>query len=202
MPIRFSEPPPNVRSKLVPADASAHATPHAAFLAQVPGRPAEASWTMPHEIYHLGLNAITSGDGIDKAEPVAWRYLTGEPENVPYAAEVHTDAQQHKYVALNEGPFVRGFAEQIQSASSDPDVERGDYEPRLLQVPALYVVATWLKDRNSGAETFIPLEPSNPAVTPGRRYSRVEFEAALAEAAKKPERPPTAVKGTPGSQAP
>jgi hypothetical protein len=165
--------------------------------------PQTASWTTPHEVYQLDLDAVKANQGVAAAKPIAWRYLapTAAPDRA-VAAEVHLRANTHAFAGWNEGPFVRGFSDQIQNVAADPDIQRGDFEPRLLRVPALYIVATWLRDRKSGHDIFIPLAPANPAVEPGRHYSRNEFEAALARAAMTPKRPPSAFQGKPGTEAP
>src|SRR5258706_15903816 len=51
-----------------------------------------AQWDegLPHETYHLGLDAAAKGRGLEAARPVGWRFLLGQPSEAPaLAAEVH-----------------------------------------------------------------------------------------------------------------
>lgn len=134
---------------------------------------------VPHQTFHLGLDTIQAGSGMAGAEPVGWRYLLGTtgPE-ATHAAEVLTRNQVFAFAGLNRGPFVQQMVDVMRTA----DVP-GDYEARLLRVPALYVIAVWLVNDN-GNDLFIPLKPTNPVLEPGRVYQQAEFEAALVEAAQ------------------
>ena len=180
MPIRFPEPPALSTSTLESAIASREtSSEHLAFL-----KTARPAWTMPHEVYHLGLNAVETDRGVDAAEPVAWRYVSseaGKPGST--AADVQHGAGGATFAGLTQAPFVRAFAEAVQRSAADPTLGVGDFEPRLLQIPALYIVALWLKDGDPSRDVFIPLPPANSAVEPGRHYDRKAFEAALAQAA-------------------
>jgi hypothetical protein len=198
MTIRFSEPPVSSSRALERAMLSLEApSDRISFL-----KTARPSWTMPHEVYHLGLDAVESRRGIDAAEPVAWRYLSDPDTPASTAADIRVRTGEHEFAGLTRGPFVHAFAEAVQRLAGDPAFESGDFEPRLLQVPALYVVALWLKERDSSGDVFIPLPPANSAVEPGRRYYREQFEAALVQAASKMRRPPPNIRREPGTEAP
>jgi len=54
----------------------------------------------------------------------------------------------------------------------------------MLRIPALYVIALWLKERISKGDLLVPLEPTHPAFTPGRIYTANEFEATLRRVAE------------------
>lgn len=149
----------------------------------------EASWQegVPQPIYHLGLDAIASGRGLDAAEPIGWRYLLGQTATPPtIAADVlrAPAGQSYVFAGLNQGPFVGQMLEVLRRTGRDPKVSQGDFEPRMLRVPALYIVALWLKERSPWRDILIPLEPSHPALTPGLSYTVAEFEAALRRAAE------------------
>jgi len=134
---------------------------------------------VPHETFHLGLDAIRAHRGLAAAEPVGWRYLlAGHAAEPTVAAEVMQSDAGFTFAGLNDGPFVKQMLDAMRKANV-----QGDYEPRLLRVPAVYVVAAWLKDSTGNNDLFIPLDPSNPALEPGRVYNAKEFEQALVKAA-------------------
>jgi hypothetical protein len=138
----------------------------------------EPHWAdgLPHQAFNLGLDAITAGKGLEGAKPVGWRFLLGQPSQDPaVAAEVEGSLGQHNFSGLNRGPFVAQTLKAMRLAENDPRVSDGDFEPRFLRVPALYVVALWLKERNSGNDLVIPLEPAPPNLAPGRIYTGLEF---------------------------
>jgi hypothetical protein len=123
MPIRFSEPPSLSTSTLESAIASREASSeHVALL-----KAARPTWTMPHEVYHLGLDAVKADRGVDAAEPVAWRYLSSEAgQPAVTAASVQQGAGGATFAGLTQGPFVRAFSEAVQSSAADPNVAAGD----------------------------------------------------------------------------
>jgi len=67
---------------------------------------------------------------------------------------------------LNEGPFVAGTDKAIRRAEMLPEVQNGRFEAFLLVVPALYVAALWLQDRDGDADLLLTIPPSNPALEP------------------------------------
>lgn len=145
---------------------------------------AQAPAAVPHETYHLGLDAIQAKRGVAAAEAIGWRYIIGRAD-APHAlaAEVHSRDGAFAFAGLNEGPFNQEMTHTLQRI--EPQIYAADYEPRLLRIPALYIAALWLKSLSPPqGDLFVPMEPSNPEVTPGRLYTAKEFEAALEKAAE------------------
>lgn len=160
----------------------------------MPGAPAAGGYTptlsaghephwdegLPHQVYNLGLDAIRDGKGLDAAQAVGWRFLLGQPSQDPtVAAEIHESGGQHEFSGLNRGPFVAQTLTAIKQAETTPEIRDGDFEPRVLRIPALYVVALWLKERSTGKDILIPLDPAPTNLTPGRHYTADEFAAEL-----------------------
>jgi hypothetical protein len=48
---------------------------------------------------------------------------------------------------VNAGPFVEGFVRAVPAAEHSSEADADDYEVRELRIPALYVVALWLRGR-------------------------------------------------------
>ena len=97
----------------------------------------------------------------------AWRYLVEEAGAAVASAEVGVDAKGavRGLDHVNEGPFVKATAAAQKAAAKLPQVRDGKVEARVIRVPALYVMALWLKD--STATTT-----SSSRWRPPRRSSR------------------------------
>ena len=78
----------------------------------------------------------------------AWRYLVEEAGATVASAEVGVDAKGavRGLDHVNEGPFVKATAAAQKAASKLPQVRDGKVEARVIRIPALYVMALWLKD--------------------------------------------------------
>lgn len=136
----------------------------------------------PHQVFNLGLDDLTAGRGLAAARPVGWRYLVHDGGNAVAAAETVPSGpgDSHVFSAFNEGGFVGSTAEAIRAAEQLPETQQGDFELRLLHVPALHVMALWLHTAKDGGgqeatpgDLLIPLAPS-PVQTPAGRPAPAE----------------------------
>ena len=149
--------------------------------------------TQPHQVFTLSLADLAAGRGLEAAKPTGWRYLVQEGDNTIAAADAVPAGPGSGYVfsALNEGRFVTSTAGAIQAAQAIPEVSQGEFELRLLQVPALHAMALWLHDlQESANDLLVPLEPS-PVETPAGQP--VPAAVLLGELASKA--PPAAATG-------
>jgi hypothetical protein len=143
--------------------------------------PEQVSLVAPHEMRTIGLDALVDGRPLAEAPTVGWRYLVDAGAGAVASSEVASDegGQPTSFALLNEGPYVRSTEASLREVSTLPEVESGDYEVRLLKIPALYVVALWLKDLDGDDDLVVPLDPAPPYVEAGRTYREDEFLAAL-----------------------
>lgn len=135
----------------------------------------------PHPVYSLGLSDLAAGSGQERAKLVAWRYLLVENQQVRQAAEVVPEFQGgtgYRFGSLTTG-YVAGAAQALALADSDPEVVVGSYEIRALQVPALNVMALWLKDLSGANDQFILLPPVFRPLQANTVYSAHDLLAAL-----------------------
>lgn len=159
-------------------------------LAELAGRPefrrralatadiGQVSLAAPHDVYTLGLDRIVAGGSLDEAQPVGRRFLVMDDARAIAAAEVAGD--DGSGFSSNEGRFVAATADAIRHAEQDPELADGRYELRLLRIPAIYLMALWLKDDDGGDGVVIPLEPAPPPLQAGRRYGPDELLRSLA----------------------
>ena len=145
----------------------------------------------PHEIFTMGLDDITSGAGLDRAQPVGWRYFVEEGGQLIASAEttLAPDGTQEAS-SFNEGPFVAETDKAVKSIRKLPQLEAAGFELRLLRIPALYVMALWL--HAPATDLVVPLAPS-PIGKDGKAMPAAEFLADLSElASSRPTTPPPA----------
>ena len=135
-----------------------------------------------HDVYSLGLDQVARGDGIDVAERVAQRFLVMDGERAIASEEVV--GSDESGFESNEGPFVAATAAAIDYAERDPQLADGAYELRVLRIPALYLMALWLKDENGRGDVLIPMSPAPPPLEPLRAYAPDELLAELREQAE------------------
>ena len=150
-------------------------------------RPEALGLTLPHPIYNLGLDDVAAGrlPG-SSARLTGWRYLVQEDGRIVAAAELNagSSGEEYTFAALNEGPFVRGTEATLEAAETLPAVDSGQFELRLLRIPALYVMALWLKGENGVADIIIAMTPAPPELVAGEAYDESRFIGALSSGAR------------------
>ena len=57
-------------------------------------------------------------------------------------------------------------------------------EARIVRIPALYVMALWLKDLDGDDDVVVPMAPAPPYLEANRPYTEQKFLKALAGPAK------------------
>lgn len=113
-------------------------------------------------VYHLGLNDLVENRAIAAAATLrSWRYLIEHSGEVVASADAVIDAEgKPVFSHVNEGPLVNGITSAIHTADSQEMLQRGEYEVRLLMVPALYVAALWFVDTTGAQDLAMPIEPT------------------------------------------
>ncbi|MFI6324107.1 hypothetical protein ACIBG8_41735 [Nonomuraea sp. NPDC050556] len=113
----------------------------------------------PHQVFTIGLDDIESGAGLDAARPVGWRYLiTGGGEVIASAETAEGPDGTPEPAQFTEGRFVAATATAVRSARALPQLEKANFELRLLRIPALYLMALWL--HSPATDLLVPLAPS------------------------------------------
>jgi hypothetical protein len=136
-------------------------------------------------VYTLGLDAVVAGPGLSAAKLGFWtHFLPAAPDDASQVVAADVNADTSRFMAMKEGPQVHGFYNQVRALQQAPDIRAGSFELAQLRISALHVKAVWLKDKAGTGDVVIPVAPTNPALTPERRYSVAEFLAALRPAAE------------------
>jgi hypothetical protein len=182
MTLRVAEPSPDtieaVRSQL--SELAGRADFRARRLARA--NPTAIGLAAPHDVYTLGLDEIAAGAPLDAARVVGRRFLVMDGDDAVASAEVaEVDGSGFQ---SNEGPFVAATAAAIAHAESDRELADGSFELRVLRIPALYLMALWLKDDDGGSDVVIPIAPAPAPLEPLRSYPPEKLMSELAGQAR------------------
>jgi hypothetical protein len=133
---------------------------------------------LPHQVYFIGLEDIAEGNLLAAARLGRWRYIMLKDDNPTAAAEIsiNRDSKALKFSNINRGVFIEGTIEAIRSAERLDEVQASDYELRLLNIPAMHVVAIWLHGEQ---DILIPVQGSHSSLNPNAPYTEHEFLKAL-----------------------
>jgi|SRR5215469_9982934 len=148
--------------------------------------PAQISLTSPHAVYNIDLDDILSNNPLSTARFTAWRFIVGANPNQPAAAEMIGDPQgtTATFSSVNDGPFVAGTIAALQNLAADPTFAKGDWEGRLLRIPALFVMAIWAHGKNTGEDMLRPIAPAPSFLDVNKTYTWPQFREALATPAR------------------
>lgn len=136
-------------------------------------------------VYNLGLNDLAKGHDLRAAVQTGWRYLLKHSDKVVASVDAVVGPNQHPVFAqINEGPLVSGLISAINVAIAKDDFKRGEYEVRILMVPALYTAALWLVDVIRDRDMAIPISPTPPSLIPNKPIPANELLSVLRKAAK------------------
>ncbi len=151
---------------------------------QRPGEPPARFQALP--LYHVGLADLAEGRDLSAAVQTGWRYLLKHDDEIVASADAifAVAGQAPVFAQVNEGPFVGGTVSAIKAARGYNQIDKSDYEVRLLMVPALYTVALWLVNTAGEEDLAVAIAPAPPAFAADKPVPLKQFVAELQEAAK------------------
>ncbi|TDC59825.1 hypothetical protein E1258_16685 [Micromonospora sp. KC207] len=140
----------------------------------------------PHPVHHVGLDAVAARRPLTEAPTTGWRFLVTTESTAVASSEVATDAngQPERFEQVNEGPYVQSTAWTLRDLAGAPEVQTDTYEPHLLKIPGIYVVALWLRQLDGDGNLFVPLAPAPDFLEAGRVYREDDLLDRLAEPAR------------------
>ncbi|MFF9352250.1 hypothetical protein [Streptomyces sp. NPDC014734] len=117
--------------------------------------------------------------GPDELAPVtrlaAWRFLIRDSERAVAAADTMLTPDGWAFSHFFEGPYIASTELALRQA----EAVTPHYQPRLLSIPALYMLALWLHadseaDASGGAlapaDLLVPLAPAPPGIAAHRAH--------------------------------
>jgi hypothetical protein len=163
-------------------------------------RPQELEHSEPHPVYVATLDDLVAGKLLSAARQTGWRYLLVQNEEVVAEAELSAarpaakgakgatksrSSKQHEltFAGLTHGPFSGATVDGLHAAERLPQVEKDDYELRLLKVPAVYLVALWLHGANE--DILVPLGQPPAGLKKNKPYTEAAVIRALRATAER-----------------
>lgn len=144
-------------------------------------QPGLLNLTAPHSIYTLSLEDIVQQRSLEDLQPIGWRYLIQEENTAIASAEVAMNASGsvEAFSQFNEGSYVSATANTIVMAEELPQVAAAAYELRALRIPALCIMALWLKNTTYNQDLIFPMPLVPSGLEANRAYIEVEFMTGL-----------------------
>jgi hypothetical protein len=150
------------------------------------GRSAKPAVAHPLPVFHLGADAVAAGQGLAAVQRQGWLATVSHGDQVVGGLELASvkrpkqGAPSVAFSSFNTGPFQRGLAEAIAQAGTAAG--RKSVSVSVLRIPALHLVALWLKDGET--DMLVPIPPAPPPLQPRVPVPAAEALDALREAAK------------------
>ncbi len=144
----------------------------------------------PHRIAVLGLDRIHVGMSLRSAvQEKGWRFLVLNGDKVVATVNSSISGKgKHGFSNITDGPFVSGTERAIRRAESLDSVQKGRFELLLLQVPAIHIVALWLRNLQHDDDLIMPISPAPKPLRPYQAVSAKDFIDVLAELAARAKR--------------
>jgi hypothetical protein len=140
---------------------------------------------LPHAVYSLSFEKLLNGSGPETAELTSWRYFILFGDKMIATAQISFDVgtQTHKFIQLCPESQCKNIIT-FDNLSSLAQPTAGDFEVRLLGVPALHTQALWLKGTDGSADVFraLPLVPD--FLEASKVYEREQFVLRLHNAGR------------------
>jgi hypothetical protein len=138
-----------------------------------------------HQIFVLGLADAASATSLSAASSSGWRVFAGTAEGPVLMAKVASrQSMGWKMTAAYYGDRVRAALRAALELDELPQVSSGDYELRVLTVPALNLDAFWLANQGTAGYDLIVPFPAAPnqliaALNTQPVYTMPDFLAAI-----------------------
>ncbi|WP_037914958.1 hypothetical protein [Actinacidiphila yeochonensis] len=164
---------------------AALSSPSAVREARTPAlRTAEGPLDADHPLpVHVFEPASVPG-GLPQARLAGWRFHIRSGAVVVAAGETVLTADGWVFSRFAEGPYLASTERALGQADALPDT----YQPHLLSVPSMYMMALWLHTvprtdaataQPDPADLLVPLAPAPPGIAAHRVYRMVELAPVL-----------------------
>lgn len=121
----------------------------------------------------LATGAAAAGTVLRASLPRIWTHLlTDDGGRTTAQADVH--AESSTLAALTEGPSITALGTHLDSLIAE-EHDGPDRKVAVLRIPAMHLVAIWLKGATIGDDLIIPAPGPIAPLQPGRRYTLLEF---------------------------
>lgn len=116
----------------------------------------------PHRWYDVGAADLASGHLLSSARSGSWRYVLIHGTNAVGVAEIFNAdtniGDDLRFGALYQTAFCNETLEALRKAKEMPQIQKQDYELRLVRISAINFFAVWLHGKAD--EIILPLPPT------------------------------------------
>ncbi|MGW7455214.1 hypothetical protein [Streptomyces sp. NPDC054787] len=128
-----------------------------------------------HVLDRLNVSGLAAGGRPPRTRLTGWRFLIRSGERHVAAADTRLTPDGWAFSHFFEGPYVAATERALRQAESLP----GNYQPRLLSVPELYMLTLWLHGAvgadasaglPAGEDLLVPLAPAPPGIAAYRPH--------------------------------
>jgi hypothetical protein len=132
----------------------------------------------------LDLDGLAELD-LSAVRPSGWHHLlaTGLARTT-VLARTALRGDEHTFAALSESPCADDLQNRMLALAANPRISLDSFEAFLLEVPALHVLAVWLKSATPVHDLLVPLARAFPPLIAGQQYSAAEFLGVLCPLAR------------------
>jgi hypothetical protein len=142
---------------------------------------------LSYPVYALSLSDAASAAGLSAAVPAGWRFFAGREPGKILLGRVSNfnSAGLWKMTGAHYGPRVYDAYKAVQALEQLRQVAERDYEPRILNVPALNIEVWWLFWKGNGEDQSLivpfPLtaRQASAAPPPEGAHTAAEFAAMI-----------------------
>ncbi|WP_315778808.1 MULTISPECIES: chitosanase [unclassified Bradyrhizobium] len=139
--------------------------------------------TQPIRRFVVKLNELTDAGFLARAKPVGWRYLVIGGGSSAVADVKHDASGAPDFDSLISGDLAARLAKAAEQAEQIYGSRAGEFEARILDIPAIYMSAFWL---HGPRDIFIPLVDGHPSKPlPPREDASFILRAVQAAASKR-----------------
>lgn len=114
----------------------------------------QPTMTQPIQLFGLRLDEVNGEDFPDHAQPLGWRYLIAGDKPVA-VADIKGVGESVSFDKLIHGRVAERFFQAAQFANNVFGSSPDEYELRILEIPAIYLAALWLKGPRDIFITFL-----------------------------------------------
>jgi hypothetical protein len=149
--------------------------------------PGGLALSTPHRIALLRLDRVRETSDLRRSTEIrGWRFLIHDGDRVIASTDaVLNQKGGFDFGQINEGPFNGSMEQAIRKAEALPAVQQAHFEPIVLLVPALYIVALWLHAADGENDLVVPLPPAPGEFRPLEPLAAKDFLSATKRLAER-----------------
>lgn len=127
-------------------------------------------------LYTVGLTTVTTANPpLNKIPQTGWIYLMDE--EMSGIVRMDQAAQKHNFSSFTKSSLPKAVNKVLVQVNANASVKTGNFEIRLIHLPALYTYALWLKNdtETTDDDMIVPVLSDQTNITIAKLYTTIEF---------------------------